>query len=119
MNSKVFYLHTDAECKSDNGVCTGHRATIACRKNDNGTVSYGYSVCIPGDNFSRTLGIEKATAVLENTPFQTTAFNHFPTEMDALSHFAKGLSDKIYRNFSKYKQKLAIHRKTYAATRTN
>lgn len=111
MTDNIFCIHTPAEfCKGV--ICIGHRATIAARKEPDGTISYGYSICTPEDNFSRKTGAEKAIKTLQETPFKTKAFNHFATPQEALSHFAKGLSNKIYKDFSKYKQKLALHRKS-------
>ena len=110
----VFYLHTDPEYH-DGIVCVGHRATIAARKELDGSISYGYSICTEEDNFSRKIGIEKALKTLEETPFKTSVFNHFTNPQEALSHFVKGLGNKIYKDFSKYKKRLALHRKEYAS----
>lgn len=111
--SKVFYLHTEPQAcwygeKRDNS-----RATIACTT-DGQTIQYGYAICSPDDNFSRTKGREMAEKRMRegfgSIPFNNNWFNHFETPEAAMLNFATTLGKSLKNNYEKYRRRIAEKR---------
>lgn len=110
-NTKTFYLHTPPAINY-RGMCLGHRATIACRK-EGDVIKFGYTICSKDDNFSRAEGRKKAEERLNKgfgaVDFNNNWFEHFPTPDAALLEFASTLSRSIQKNYNKYKRKLETY----------
>ncbi len=105
MTNNVFYLHTKPKVNIG-GICWGYRVSIACRKNEEGAIEYGYSICSKADQFSRKTGRHIAELRMMSGAFKTTPFNHFDKPEEALAHFATNLAGKIQKNWEKYKRKI-------------
>lgn len=120
--TKVFYLHTEPIHSRYGERRDNSRATIACTTDGN-NIQYGYAICSPDDNFSRSRGRELAEQRMKagfgSIPYNNNWFNHFETPEAAMLNFASTMAKSVRNNFEKYRRRLAVARGVVPTPKAN